>query len=195
MGRSPKINWEIITSKESDYQLKEAELNKLKNFYLKNKNEEIKNYNFSSLITDFKVNWNDYSKLTIDQQQILFYKKIGKYKAYLESISNDNQIIKNEFSNCFKYFKNINEIISKEKIKYKNQELKNYDELINGLLPTCTCGGNNEIEWVQQYISNRKRLFEIYSKFEGKQMYEVFLNKFEYFWFKKNKMFEMSSNI
>ncbi|WP_342253320.1 hypothetical protein [Spiroplasma endosymbiont of Zeiraphera isertana] len=64
-----------------------------------------------------------------------------------------------------------------------------------GLLPTCTCGGNNEIEWVQQYISNRKRLFEIYSKFEGKQMYEVFLNKFEYFWFKKNKMFEMSSNI
>ncbi|WP_342253847.1 SGNH/GDSL hydrolase family protein [Spiroplasma endosymbiont of Zeiraphera isertana] len=65
----------------------------------------------------------------------------------------------------------------------------------NGLLPTCTCGGNNEIEWVQQYISNRKRLFEIYSKFEGKQMYEVFLNKFEYFWFKKNKMFEMSSNI
>ncbi|WP_342253984.1 hypothetical protein [Spiroplasma endosymbiont of Zeiraphera isertana] len=68
-------------------------------------------------------------------------------------------------------------------------------EILNGLLPTCTCGGNNEIEWVQQYISNRKRLFEIYSKFEGKQMYEVFLNKFEYFWFKKNKMFEMSSNI
>lgn len=73
-----KINWEIITSKESDYQLKEAELNKLKNFYLKNKNQEIKKYNFSSLITDFKINWNDYSKLTIDQQQILFYKKIGK---------------------------------------------------------------------------------------------------------------------
>ncbi|WP_281749215.1 hypothetical protein [Spiroplasma ixodetis] len=22
-------------------------------------------------------------------------------------------------------------------------------ELINELLPTCTCGGNNEIEWVQ----------------------------------------------
>ncbi len=38
----------------------------------------------------------------------------------------------------------------------------------SGLLPTCTCGGNNEIEWVQQYFSNRTRLFEIYSKFEGK---------------------------
>ncbi|WP_375318309.1 hypothetical protein [Spiroplasma endosymbiont of Virgichneumon dumeticola] len=24
-----------------------------------------------------------------------------------------------------------------------------FDELKNGLLPTCTCGGNNEIEWVQ----------------------------------------------
>ncbi|WP_339047142.1 hypothetical protein [Spiroplasma endosymbiont of Colias croceus] len=77
------INWEIIISKESDYKLKETELNKLKNFYLKNKNQEIKKYNFSSLITDFKINWNDYSKLTVDQQQLLFYKKIAKYKAYL----------------------------------------------------------------------------------------------------------------
>ncbi|WP_375318118.1 hypothetical protein [Spiroplasma endosymbiont of Virgichneumon dumeticola] len=23
------------------------------------------------------------------------------------------------------------------------------DEILSGLLPTCTCGGNNEIEWVQ----------------------------------------------
>ncbi|WP_286641911.1 hypothetical protein [Spiroplasma ixodetis] len=54
-------------------------------------------------------------------------------------------------------------------------------ELIIGLLPTCTCGGNNEIEWVQQCFSNRTGLFKIYSKFEEKQMYHVFLNKFEYF--------------
>ncbi|WP_350319072.1 UPF0236 family transposase-like protein [Spiroplasma ixodetis] len=54
-------------------------------------------------------------------------------------------------------------------------------KLENGLLPTCTCGGNNEIEWVQQCFSNRTGLFKIYSKFEEKQMYHVFLNKFEYF--------------
>ncbi|WP_286641905.1 hypothetical protein [Spiroplasma ixodetis] len=54
-------------------------------------------------------------------------------------------------------------------------------KLLNGLLPTCTCGGNNEIEWVQQCFSNRTGLFKIYSKFEEKQMYHVFLNKFEYF--------------
>ncbi|WP_286641117.1 hypothetical protein [Spiroplasma ixodetis] len=55
------------------------------------------------------------------------------------------------------------------------------NEKINGLLPTCTCGENNEIEWVQQCFSNRTGLFKIYSKFEEKQMYHVFLNKFEYF--------------
>ncbi len=92
--------------------------------------------------------------------------------------------------------KEYNKTLSKIRIKIEHvfAKLKSF-KILSGLLPTCTCGGNNEIEWVQQYISNRKRLFEIYSKFEGKQMYEVFLNKFEYFWFKKNKMFEMSSNI
>ncbi|WP_252319090.1 hypothetical protein [Spiroplasma endosymbiont of Lariophagus distinguendus] len=125
-----KINYSIIYSKKVNFKEKEFELSKIKKFYLKNKNEEIKKYNFSNLISDFKINWNDYLKLTVDEQKILFYKKIAKYKAYLEYNSNNVQLIKNEFSNCFKYFNNINEIILKEKEKYQIQEFKNYDELI-----------------------------------------------------------------
>ncbi|WP_339042484.1 hypothetical protein [Spiroplasma endosymbiont of Apeira syringaria] len=41
----------------------------------------------------------------------------------------------------------------------------------NGLLPTCTCGGNNETEWIQQCFSNWTAMSCIYSKFERKQMY------------------------
>ncbi|WP_342276481.1 hypothetical protein [Spiroplasma endosymbiont of Nebria brevicollis] len=48
---------------------------------------------------------------------------------------------------------------------YKNKKLK------NGLLPTCTCGGKNELKWIQQNISNWKTMSCIYSKFETKQMY------------------------
>ncbi|WP_342276701.1 hypothetical protein [Spiroplasma endosymbiont of Nebria brevicollis] len=44
-------------------------------------------------------------------------------------------------------------------------------ELFNGLLPTCTCGGKNELKWIQQNISNWKTMSCIYSKFETKQMY------------------------
>ncbi|WP_281747880.1 hypothetical protein [Spiroplasma ixodetis] len=40
-----------------------------------------------------------------------------------------------------------------------------------GLLPTCTCGGNNETEWIQQCFSNWTAMSCIYSKFERKQMY------------------------
>ncbi|BDT03780.1 hypothetical protein SHM_14260 [Spiroplasma ixodetis] len=44
-------------------------------------------------------------------------------------------------------------------------------QLIFGLLPTCTCGGNNETEWIQQCFSNWTAMSCIYSKFERKQMY------------------------
>ncbi|WP_286640924.1 hypothetical protein [Spiroplasma ixodetis] len=76
-----------------------------------------------------------------------------------------------------KYKKNYFNLEKSKEIEYSYQII----ELKIGLLPTCTCGGNNEIEWVQQCFSNRTGLFKIYSKFEEKQMYHVFLNKFEYF--------------
>ncbi|WP_422397825.1 hypothetical protein [Spiroplasma endosymbiont of Apeira syringaria] len=45
------------------------------------------------------------------------------------------------------------------------------NEFNNGLLPTCTCGGNNETEWIQQCFSKWTAMSCIYSKFERKQMY------------------------
>ncbi|WP_286642562.1 hypothetical protein [Spiroplasma ixodetis] len=84
----------------------------------------------------------------------------------------------NKFVENYKNDKNINKVnIYYRKFRKFCFIFKNK----NGLLPTCTCGGNNEIEWVQQCFSNRTGLFKIYSKFEEKQMYHVFLNKFEYF--------------
>ncbi|WJG70738.1 hypothetical protein [Spiroplasma ixodetis] len=85
-------------------------------------------------------------------------------------------------SNVTMQFKNNHELANSI-IDYYLIQAQKYTQLIikNGLLPTCTCGGNNEIEWVQQCFSNRTGLFKIYSKFEEKQMYHVFLNKFEYF--------------
>ncbi|WP_339042270.1 hypothetical protein [Spiroplasma endosymbiont of Apeira syringaria] len=48
---------------------------------------------------------------------------------------------------------------------------KCWEKPIYGLLPTCTCGGNNETEWIQQCFSNWTAMSCIYSKFERKQMY------------------------
>ncbi|BET39459.1 hypothetical protein [Spiroplasma ixodetis] len=62
--------------------------------------------------------------------------------------------------------------------KKKNNSYAHYFEkifsitlLIIGLLPTFTCGGNNDTEWIHQCFSNWTAMSCVYSKFERKQMY------------------------
>ncbi|BDT04962.1 hypothetical protein [Spiroplasma ixodetis] len=67
-------------------------------------------------------------------------------------------------------------IIDKIKIKnalnlYGSNKSQLFSKLEFGLLPTCTCGGNNETEWIQQCFSNWTAMSCIYSKFKRKQMY------------------------
>ncbi len=69
-------------------------------------------------------------------------------------------IIEEKILNTIKLYERNNEILDEITIN------KNY-----GLLPTCTCGGNNETEWIQQCFSNWTAMSCIYSKFERKQMY------------------------
>ncbi|WP_339040846.1 ABC transporter ATP-binding protein [Spiroplasma endosymbiont of Apeira syringaria] len=70
---------------------------------------------------------------------------------------------------------------AKKNYEIKFSTVKDYNDFLNkkwdiieknnGLLPTCTCGGNNETEWIQQCFSNWTAMSCIYSKFERKQMY------------------------
>ncbi|WJG71349.1 hypothetical protein SIXOD_v1c27690 (plasmid) [Spiroplasma ixodetis Y32] len=109
-----------------------------------------------------------------------------KNATYLQNLGQywTKDIFNNSIQKNIDEYSEINDLHAKQLDnleKYMSELYDNSFKLINGLLPTCTCGGNNEIEWVQQCFSNRTGLFKIYSKFEEKQMYHVFLNKFEYF--------------
>ncbi|WP_281748158.1 class I tRNA ligase family protein [Spiroplasma ixodetis] len=66
---------------------------------------------------------------------------------------------------------NVSNLFNKEEQLAKLKGELVYIENEIGLLPTCTCGGNNETEWIQQCFSNWTAMSCIYSKFERKQMY------------------------
>ncbi len=62
-------------------------------------------------------------------------------------------------------------IRNKYYVKILNSKISIINLITDFFLPTCTCGGNNETEWVQQCFSNWTAMSCIYSKFERKQMY------------------------
>ncbi|WP_339041048.1 hypothetical protein [Spiroplasma endosymbiont of Apeira syringaria] len=72
----------------------------------------------------------------------------------------------NEFNNAFQTEQQCLAYIANLK---ENKCIRCFN--FNGLLPTCTCGGNNETEWIQKCFSNWTAMSCIYSKFERKQMY------------------------
>nr|WP_281749634.1 ATP-binding cassette domain-containing protein [Spiroplasma ixodetis] len=150
----------------------------------------LQNYPSAFLLVSHDRNFiNTTCNIIFDIDNYMITRYVGNFESFLEQKSLHHRQYESAYSNQKKLIEKLETYISKnaarastaKSAESRRKQLSKINVLekqqiqsppkFYGLLPTCTCGGNNETEWIQQCFSNWTAMSCIYSKFERKQMY------------------------